>query len=472
MAFLPFTGSSGHLTDRHAPGGGGPARRGQGADSFAGAASEPATRPAGDARDAAPRPADDDPGIAPRPSGDILGVVPRPPGDGPGVVPRPGPVRRAAAELGTLAPGLGVAAAVVVLSTALSRAVPGTSAAVIAVACGVALTNLGGFHRSLRPGLRFAGRRLLRLAIVLLGLQIALPEVLALGWRALMVIAAATGGTFLATRWIGKRMGVSPRRSLLIATGVSVCGAAAVAAMHEVADSDDDDVASAVSVVVLYGSATIVVLPLLARFFGLTPHQFGVWAGASVHEVAQVAAIGATAGAGVLASAVVAKLARVVLLAPIVALTSATLRRGAAPRPPGAPGTGVPEGGGADTADTADMTDTGTSGTAGDKGTAGGVAEGGAGSTVAGAGRRPPVMPLFVAGFLTMVIARSTGLVPAEVTRALPEVTGVLLAAALFGLGTGVNLRELARGGRSLLLGGAATAVIGVISLLGVVIMG
>lgn len=399
MAFLPFTGPSGHLTDRHAP----------------------------------------------------------------DTAPRPGPVRRAAAELGALAPGLGVAAVAVALSTSLSRAVPGMSAAVIAVACGVALTNLGGFHRSLRPGLRFAGRRLLRLAIVLLGLQIALPEVLALGWRALAVIAAATGGTFLATRWIGGRIGVSPRRSLLIATGVSVCGAAAVAAMHEVAGSDDDDVASAVSVVVLYGSATIVALPLLARLFGLTPHQFGVWAGASVHEVAQVAAIGAAAGAGVLASAVVVKLARVVLLAPIVALTSVTLRRGTATRPPGAAGTAVTEGGVA-----------GTPGTPGDAARAGtGTPAGaGAGSTVAGAGRRPPVMPLFVAGFLTMMIARSTGLVPVEVTRALPEVTGVLLAAALFGLGTGVNLRELLRGGRSLLLGGVATAVISVISLLGVVIIG
>ncbi|MEV4245476.1 putative sulfate exporter family transporter [Streptosporangium canum] len=453
MAFLPFTGSSRHLTDRHAPDGGGPARHGRGADAPAGDALEPASQPAGDARDAAPRP----------------------PGDGPGGAPRPGPVRRAAAELRALAPGLGVAAIAVVLSTSLSRAVPGMSAAVIAVACGVALTNLGGFHRTLRPGLRFAARRLLRLAIVLLGLQIALPEVLALGWRALMVIAVATGGTFLATRWIGGRIGVSPRRSLLIATGVSVCGAAAVAAMHEVADSDDDDVASAVSVVVLYGSATIVVLPLLARLFGLTPHQFGVWAGASVHEVAQVAAIGAAAGAGVLASAVVVKLARVVLLAPIVALTSVTLRRGAATRPSGAPGTAVTEGGVAGTPGTAGGAD--TSGDTGGPGDTAGAGTGtpagaGAGSAVAGAGRRPPVMPLFVMGFLTMVIARSTGLVPAEVTRALPEVTGVLLAAALFGLGTGVNLRELVRGGRSLLLGGVATAVIGVISLLGVVIIG
>lgn len=312
-----------------------------------------------------------------------------------------------------------------VLATAAARIVPGVSAAVIAVVLGVALTNLGGLHRSLAPGLGFASRRVLRLAIVLLGLQIALPELLALGWRALAVVAVATGVTFAATRWIGGRVGVGPRRSLLIATGVSVCGAAAVAAMHEVAGSDDDDVAAAVGVVVLYGSVSIVTLPLLAGALGLTPQQLGLWAGASVHEVAQVAAIGAAAGAGVLVSAVAVKLARVVLLAPIVGFTSVSLRRAAADGPE-------------------------------------------AGRAV----RRPPVVPLFVAGFVAAVAARSLGVVPHEITRAVPGLTAVLLAAALFALGTGVDLRRLARGGRSLLLGGIATVIIGGISLLGVVVIG
>jgi uncharacterized integral membrane protein (TIGR00698 family) len=351
---------------------------------------------------------------------------------------QPTPLRRACTAIGALTPGLGVVAVAVVLSVSSSRVLPGVSPAVFAVALGVALANLQGLRPSLQPGLQFVSRRVLRLSIVLLGLQIALPEMLALGWRALTVIAAGTGVTFVATRWIGGRIGVSPRRSLLIATGVSVCGAAAVAAMHEVADSDDDDVAGALSVVVLYGSASIVVLPLLARLLGLTPHQLGMWAGASVHEVAQVAAIGAAAGAGVLASAVVVKLARVVLLAPIVGLTSAALRRRTATTcPSGDSAKAVPA------------------------------------SPAAGkAGRRPPVLPLFVAGFLAMVIIRSLDVVPPEVTRTVPEVTAVLLAAALFGLGTGVDLRQLARGGRTLLLGGMATAIIGGISLIGVVVIG
>lgn len=340
----------------------------------------------------------------------------------------PAPAKDTWAGPRALVPGLGVAAVAVLLATAATRIVPGVSAAVIAVAFGVALTNLGGLHRSLTPGLRFASRRVLRVAIVLLGLQIALPELLALGWQALAVVAMGTGVTFIATRWIGGLVGVSPRRSLLIATGVSVCGAAAVAAMHEVAGSDDDDVAAAIGVVVLYGSASIVTLPLLAGALGLTPHQLGLWTGASVHEVAQVAAIGAAAGAGVLAAAVAVKLARVILLAPIVGLTSLVLRR-----------------------------------TTGDRST----------STPSGApARRPPVVPLFVAGFVVAVAARSLGAVPAGVIEVIPGLTSVLLAVALFALGTGVDLRRLARGGPSLLLGGIATAIIGGTSLIGVLVIG
>ncbi|MEV7006520.1 putative sulfate exporter family transporter [Streptosporangium sp. NPDC051022] len=354
----------------------------------------------------------------------------------------------AAAGLRALAPGLALTAVAVVVSLRASTVLPGVSAAVVSVVLGVALTNLGGLRPAFLPGLRFASRRVLRLAIVMLGLQIALPEVLALGWQALALIAVSTSCTFLATRWIGPRIGVSPRRSLLIATGVSVCGAAAVAAMHEVAGSDDDDVASAVSVVVLYGSAAIVVVPSLARLLDLTPHQLGLWTGASVHEVAQVAAIGAAAGAGVLASAVVVKLARVVLLAPMVALTSVALRRTAA-RAARAEAAGAPA--------TTERPEEGT-----EEGTA----------RTTGAGRRPPLVPLFVLGFLGTVAVRSLGLVPAGVTQVLPQVTGMLLAAALFGLGTGVNLRELLRGGRSLALGGVATAVIGAISLIGVATLG
>ncbi|MGP4104365.1 YeiH family protein [Nonomuraea sp. KM90] len=355
--------------------------------------------------------------------------------------PAPGPAVLGASAAATRAlwPGLAMAALAVAFALLVNRYVPALSPAVVAVASGAALANLagvrerflpgpaGGGRRTgvrerLQPGLAFASRRLLRVAIALLGLQIALPQVLALGWQTLAVVTVATGLTFAVTPAIGRRLGVSPGASLLVATGVSICGAAAIAAMRESTDlPDEDDAAGALGVVVLYGTGAIALVPLLASLMHLSPAQLGAWTGAAVHEVAQVAAIGAASG--VLAGAVTVKLARVLLLAPLVALTSYRhLHRHLHRHRPAR-------------------------------------------------GARPPIVPLFVAAFLAMVAVRGTGLVPAVVTDAVPVVTNVLMAAALFGLGTGIDVRKLAKGGRVVLLGGIATAIIAATSLAGVALL-
>ncbi|MFI7642446.1 YeiH family protein [Nonomuraea sp. NPDC049400] len=374
-----------------------------------------------------------------------------------------------------LLPGIAACALAVAASLVANRFVPGLSPATAAVALGSALATAGAIHARLRPGLLFVSRRVLRAAIVLLGLQIAVPQILALGWQSLAVVAAATGLTFVLTPLAGRRLGLPPGTSLLVATGVSICGASAIAAMHDSTDSSDDDAAGALAVVVLYGSAAIVVLPLLASRLGLSPDQLGVWAGAAVHEVAQVAAIGAASGT--LVTAVTVKLGRVVLLAPIVAVTT-SLRRRAAP-PAGAPDARTPAG----TSDAGRMpvvVPAGTTVPASVRGTAPSAAPPAAAPagappaapTAAGGRKRPAIMPLFVAGFLAMVVVRSTGLLPSAVTEHVPAVTNVLMAAALFALGTGINLRNLLKGGRVMLLGGIATVLIGAISLAGVSLLG
>ncbi|MEU0572439.1 putative sulfate exporter family transporter [Nonomuraea sp. NPDC005983] len=362
-------------------------------------------------------------------------------------------------------PGIAVCALAVAVSLVVNRFVPGLSPATAAVALGAALATAGAIRAPLRPGLQFVARQVLRAAIVLLGLQIAVPQVLALGWQALAVVAAATGLTFVLTPLAGRRLGLSPGTSLLVATGVSICGAAAIAAMHESADSTEDDAAGALSVVVLYGSAAIVVLPLLASWLGLSHDQLGVWAGAAVHEVAQVAAIGA--GSGVLATAVTVKLGRVALLAPIVAITTSLSRPHGTPAtaPDAGTPTAAPAGSRASVAVPAPPRGTTPAPSDAVAPPAGAPAPG-------GSGKRPPIVPLFVAGFLAMVAVRSTGLLPSVVTENVPAVTNALMAAALFALGTGIDMRKLLKGGRVMLLGGIATGLIGVISLAGVSLLG
>lgn len=123
--------------------------------------------------------------------------------------------------------------------------------------------------------------------------------------------------TFTATRWLGRRLGVPPARALLVATGFSICGASAVAAMEPVADGDEQDTGIAIALVTLCGSLAILLLPALRGPLGLDPTAFGSWVGASVHDVGQTVAT-ADRVPGALTAAVVVKLSRVVLLAPLV----------------------------------------------------------------------------------------------------------------------------------------------------------
>jgi uncharacterized integral membrane protein (TIGR00698 family) len=163
------------------------------------------------------------------------------------------------------------------------------------------------------------------LGIVLLGLRLAVTDLLQLGIPNLAVVVVVVA-TFFGTQWLGRKVGLSPGSSLLIATGFSICGASAVAAMDGVS-RNKEDVATAIAVVTIFGGLAILVLPLLQHPLGLSDTAFGTWAGASVHDVGQTVATASAAGSSALAAAVVVKLTRVVLLAPMVAGVSLWQRR-------------------------------------------------------------------------------------------------------------------------------------------------
>ncbi|WP_434446458.1 YeiH family protein [Lentzea sp. E54] len=315
-------------------------------------------------------------------------------------------------------PGLAVVAGGVTIAMVVSWLQPSISALTVAVLLGAVVANVVTLPPSVAPGIKFAGRRLLRLGVVLLGLKLVFHDVLKLGYEILALAVVAVVVTFVVTRWLGRVLGVSEGLSLLIATGFSICGASAVAAMNSVREQDEQDVARALGLVTLFGTVAMFALPALHPFTGLTPAQYGVWAGGSVHEVAQVvAAAGPVTGA--LAIAVAVKLTRVVLLAPMLAAVSFAERL-----------------------------------------------------KYPASGQRPPIVPLFVVGFLAMAAVRATGLLPDAVLSAATFVDNVLLAAGMFALGTAVRLRSLIRSGPAvLLLGLLSTVLIIVLVLTGTVLI-
>ncbi|MFF5672700.1 YeiH family protein [Streptomyces hygroscopicus] len=364
--------------------------------------------------------------------------------------------------------GLGLAAAGVAAAWTVHRLFPAVPLLTAAVVLGIVAAHLPGARGLVRgvcrAGLSFAGKRLMRLGIVLLGLKLSLDDVLGLGWATVAMVLGVVAATFCGTWWLGRRMGLRGDQPLLIATGYSICGASAIGAVSEVSDSDERDVATSVALVTLCGTLAIAVLPLLQHPLGLDDAAFGRWVGASVHDVGQVVATAQTAGPAALGDAVLVKLVRVALLAPLVAALATAVRvRAKGTR---ATGTEADE----SEAEGARATEPRAEGT---RATEPRVVEPRAegarateprvvGARAEGATRRrPPLVPLFVLGFLAMTALRSTGILATAALDAAATAQELLLAAALFGLGSAVHLPSLSRtGARVAALGLCAWVVI------------
>jgi len=322
----------------------------------------------------------------------------------------------------TFVPGIGLTLLITFVGFAVHDRFDAVSPLVASLAIGVALGNLGAVPAVCAPGVKFSAKKILRLGIVLLGSQLAVSQVVELGGAELAVVIVVVAATFLGTMWLGPRLGVSRPLSLLVATGFSICGASAVAAMEGVAEADEEEVTYAIALVTLCGSLAIILLPALRSMVGMdAAEMFGAWVGASVHDVAQVIATSSTGGDSAVQSATVVKLSRVVLLAPLVAMVSVWLRT---PR---------------------------------------------AGLTSKSTSSKVSVVPIFVVGFIAMILVRTTGVLSDDVLSTLKTVEQWCLASALVGLGAEVRLAKLLRvGGRPLALAGISWGAIATLSLVGV----
>lgn len=321
----------------------------------------------------------------------------------------------------TLAPGTALTLAGTAAALGVGHLVPTLNPMLVAIVLGAALGNTVRLPARATAGLAFSSRTLLRVGIALLGLQLLLGDITALGWQvvALVVVIVVLG--IAGTMALGGALGLGWTQRLLIACGFSICGAAAVAAVDSVSDTDEEEVLTAITLVVIFGTLMIVAVPVLSGALGLSDTAAGMWAGGSIHEVAQVIAAGGAIGGGALAVATVVKLARVLLLAPVVTVISLHRRR--------------------------------TTGTD-------------------ARGTRPPLVPGFVVAFLALVLLRSSGLVPDPVVDAASLAQTVLLTCAMFALGIGVRVAAMRRvGARPVILAAASTVWVAGLALAGVLLI-
>ncbi len=230
----------------------------------------------------------------------------------------PAPADRAGVVVPGLAACLALGLAAVGVATSVRPRAPALGPLLLAILAGRAWRNLAPVPERLTPGVAFAAKPVLRAGIVLLGLQLLLSDVLALGPGVIALVVGVVGVTFAATLAIGRALRLPWDLTALVASGFSICGAAAVAAADSVVRARREMAATAIGLVVLFGTLMIPLMPLLTGALGLDERTAGLWIGASTHEVAQVVAAGGLVGGAALSVAVTVKLARVVMLAPVM----------------------------------------------------------------------------------------------------------------------------------------------------------
>lgn len=287
----------------------------------------------------------------------------------------------------------------------------GVSPLTLAIVLGMALGNTvaAPYLPRIGEGIAFSKGRLLRLGIVLYGFKITWTQLAFAGWPALFADVGVVCGTFALALWLGRRLGMERDTAALVGAGSAICGAAAVLAAQPVLKAKEADVGVAVATVVVFGTLAMFVYPLMAAL--LLPADgggawlgWGIYTGASVHEVAQVAATGAAVNPQVADVAVITKMIRVLLLAPFLLALPWLMRR---------------FGGGT-------------------------AAQGGA-----------LALPWFALGFLGAVAANSLLPLPPTVRHALLTTDTFLLTAAMFALGLGTHWQSIRQAGvRPLLLAG------------------
>jgi uncharacterized integral membrane protein (TIGR00698 family) len=250
-----------------------------------------------------------------------------------------------------------------------------------------------------RPGIEFCSKTLLRMGVALLGARITFAQIGALGSGPLATAGLGIASTILLGAWLARRLGLRVDFGLLSGAAVSICGASAALAVSAVMPkSDKSEHHTLLAVVGVTGLSTLAMVfyPVLAKAFQLSDTSAGIFLGGTIHDVAQVIGAGLTISRDAGDAAVIVKLFRVALLVPVVAALACYWRLQGR-------------------------------------------------RTQAAASERVPLLPMFLLGFLALVLANSAGLVTPRVSEGLGQLSRACLLVAIAALGIKTSFEQLVK---------------------------
>jgi len=282
------------------------------------------------------------------------------------------------------------------------------SSLIVAILLGILIKNLFPIPNRFHEGIHFSLKKVLRLAIILLGFRLSFTEMTQIGGKGLLLVSIVTTATILFAVWLGKRLGLDKELSILIGAGTGICGASAVAAVAPVVDAEEKDTTFAIATVTIFGTIAMFLYPIMYKLLHLPSILYAVWAGTSIHEVAQVVAAGFAAGDEAGQFATVVKLSRVLLVIPAAIILGYSMMK---------------------------------------------QRDNGEWST------KKITIPWFVFGFGAIVIINSLHILPSQVTNPLIHIDGFLLTLAMAGMGLETSMEKMKKVGMRPFYVGLSTSI-------------
>lgn len=332
----------------------------------------------------------------------------------------------------------GVALSVVVAATAclIESLLPVhvIGSAVIAMFIGMILNYFLKGTSMFAAGIKFTSKKVLKLAIILLGLSLNITTILNVGKMSLTVMIFTLLTCFGGGYFIGKALGLNWKLSNLISAGTGICGGSAIAAISTTIEADDNDVAYAMSATFLFDMAMIILFPIMGMALGMTDEAFGIWAGTAVNDTSSVVATGYAFSEGAGDFATMVKLTRTLAIIPTVitfAFVQLRLKRREAIE------------------------------SSGDRG------------EMKANFRITKIFPWFILGFVAMSIVASVFSIPAAVVSGTKSVSKFLMVCALAAIGLNTSFSSMKKAGiRPMIHGFIISALVVIVALLVEIAMG
>ncbi len=333
-------------------------------------------------------------------------------------------------------PGIILSVGVALLACWLESLLPVhlIGSAVIAMFIGMILNYFLRNTKVFASGLKFTSKKILKFAIILLGLSLNITTILNVGKMSLTVMIFTLLTCFGGGYFIGKALGLNWKLSNLISAGTGICGGSAIAAIAPTIDADDNDVAYAMSATFLFDMAMIVLFPIMGQAMGMTDQAFGIWAGTAVNDTSSVVATGYAFSEGAGDFATMVKLTRTLAIIPTVitfAFVQLRLKRKEA------------------------------------------LANSQNGSELKANFSITKIFPWFILGFLAMSIVASIFPIPAAVVSGTKSASKFLMVSALAAIGLNTSFSSMKKAGiRPMIHGFIISALVVIVALVVEIAMG